>query len=87
MAARKIVRRSCLGARPRYNLVVDEDVKKPNKQTKICSYVRGGIQTPNNVTKTTSTTTPAATRTETITKATAAAARTAAPSWKKQHQN
>ena len=23
----------CLGARPRYNLVVDEDVKKPNKQT------------------------------------------------------
>ena len=33
MAARKIVRRSCLGARPRYNLVVDEDVKKPNKQT------------------------------------------------------
>ena len=31
MAARKIVRRSCLGARPRYNLVVDEDVKKPNK--------------------------------------------------------
>ena len=32
MAARKIVRRSCLGARPRYNLVVDEDVKKPNKQ-------------------------------------------------------
>ena len=34
MAARKIVRRSCLGARPRYNLVVDEDVKKPNKQKK-----------------------------------------------------
>ena len=33
MAARKIVRRSCLGARPRYNLVVDEDVKKPTKQT------------------------------------------------------
>ena len=33
MAARKIVRRSCLGARPRYNLVVDEDVKKSNKQT------------------------------------------------------
>ena len=33
VAARKIVRRSCLGARPRYNLVVDEDVKKPNKQT------------------------------------------------------
>ena len=33
MAARKIVRRSCLGARPRYNLVVDEDVKKPNKQS------------------------------------------------------
>ena len=31
MAARKIVRRSCLGARPRYNLVVDEDVKKPTK--------------------------------------------------------
>ena len=30
MAARKIVRRSCLGARPRYNLVVDEDVKKQN---------------------------------------------------------
>ena len=28
----KIIRRSCLGARPRYNLVVDEDVKKPNKQ-------------------------------------------------------
>ena len=24
----------CLGARPRYNLVVDEDVKKPTKQTK-----------------------------------------------------
>ena len=23
----------CLGARPRYSLVVDEDVKKPNKQT------------------------------------------------------
>ena len=23
----------CLGARPRYNLVVDGDVKKPNKQT------------------------------------------------------
>ena len=23
----------CLGARPRYNLVVDEDVKKPTKQT------------------------------------------------------
>ena len=34
MVARKIVRRSCLGARPRYNLVVDEDIKKPNKQTK-----------------------------------------------------
>ena len=33
VAARKIVRRSCLGARPRYNLVVDGDVKKPNKQT------------------------------------------------------
>ena len=33
VAARKIVRRSCLGARPRYNLVVDEDVKKPTKQT------------------------------------------------------
>ena len=33
VAARKIVRRSCLGARPRYNLVVDEDVKQPNKQT------------------------------------------------------
>ena len=33
VAARKIVRRSCLGACPRYNLVVDEDVKKPNKQT------------------------------------------------------
>ena len=30
----KIVRRSCLGARPQYNLVVDEDVKKQNKQTK-----------------------------------------------------
>ena len=28
-------RRSCLGARPRYNLVVNEDVKKPNKQTNI----------------------------------------------------
>ena len=24
----------CLGARPRYNLVVDEDVKKPTNQTK-----------------------------------------------------
>ena len=35
VAARKIVRRSCLGARPRYNLVVDEDVKKPNKQTNL----------------------------------------------------
>ena len=23
----------CLGARPRYNLVVDEDIKKPTKQT------------------------------------------------------
>ena len=23
---------SCLGARPRYNLVVDEDVKKPTNQ-------------------------------------------------------
>ena len=34
VAARKIVRRSCLGARLRYNLVVDEDVKKPNKQNK-----------------------------------------------------
>ena len=33
VAARKIVRRSCLRARPRYNLVVDEDVKKPTKQT------------------------------------------------------
>ena len=37
VAARKIARRSCLGARPRYNLEVDEDVKKPtnqlNKQT------------------------------------------------------
>ena len=32
VAARKIVRRSCLGARPRYNLVVDEDVKKPTNQ-------------------------------------------------------
>ena len=26
----------CLGARPQYNLVVDEDVKKPNKQI-VCS--------------------------------------------------
>ena len=25
-----------LGARPRYSLVVDEDVKKPTKQTKSC---------------------------------------------------
>ena len=25
----------CLGARPRYNLIVDEDVKKPNKQTNL----------------------------------------------------
>ena len=24
----------CLGTRPRYNLVVDEDIKKPTKQTK-----------------------------------------------------
>ena len=32
VAARKIVRRSCLGARPRYNLVVDEDVKKRTNQ-------------------------------------------------------
>ena len=38
VAARKIVRRSCLGARPRYNLVVDEDVKKPNKQTNKLSF-------------------------------------------------
>ena len=30
----KYCQRLCLGARPRYNLVVDEDVKKPNKQTK-----------------------------------------------------
>ena len=36
VAARKIVRRSCLGARPRYNLVVDEDVKKPNNQPNYC---------------------------------------------------
>ena len=32
VAARKIVRRSVLGAGPRYSLVVDEDVKKPTKQ-------------------------------------------------------
>ena len=39
---RKIVRRSVLGhgTRPRYNLVVDEDVKKPNKpnQTHIVPF-------------------------------------------------
>ena len=33
MAARKNCQTLCLGARPRYNLVVDEDVKKPTKQT------------------------------------------------------
>ena len=34
VAALKIVRgQSCLGTRPRYSLVVVEDVKKPNKQT------------------------------------------------------
>ena len=39
MVSHKIVRRSCLGARPRYNLVVDEDVKKPtNQPTSIDSF-------------------------------------------------
>ena len=33
VAARKNCQTLCLGARPRYNLVIDEDVKKPNKQT------------------------------------------------------
>ena len=27
---------NCLGARPRYNLVVDEDIKKPTNQTITC---------------------------------------------------
>ena len=30
---KKIFYRFMLGTRPRYNLVVDEDVKKPNQQT------------------------------------------------------
>ena len=33
LAARKNCQTLCRGARPRYNLVVDEDVKKPSKQT------------------------------------------------------
>ena len=39
---RKIVGRSCLGARQQYNLVVDEDVKKPTNQTnkQTCSQPR-----------------------------------------------
>ena len=38
VASRKIVR-FCLGARPRYSLVVDEDVKEPYKQTNNKFYI------------------------------------------------
>ena len=33
----------CFGARPRYSLVVDEDVKKPNKQTDKQTSMRLGV--------------------------------------------
>ena len=39
MATHKIVMMLCLGARSRYNLVVDKDIKKPNKQTNIHTNV------------------------------------------------
>ena len=43
VAALKIVRRSVLGpVRDFYSLVVDEDVKKPTKQTRC--YVRSSMQ-------------------------------------------